>query len=86
MILCETHSPPNLIKMDVEGAESHVLRGADRVFQTFRPHLFAEVHDDANAISVRDWLEARRYGHCWIEEGPFPKHLAAWPQESAMHI
>jgi len=75
----ETSTPPGIIKLDVEGAEADVLRGADRVFRTFRPELLCEVHDHANAAFVEAWLEERSYEYAWIEEGSFPKHLLASP-------
>jgi len=75
----DTTAPPAIIKLDVEGAESDVLRGADRVFRTIRPGLLCEVHDHANAAFVEEWLKERSYEYAWIEEGAFPKHLLAWP-------
>lgn len=37
-------APPNLIKMDVEGAEVFVVRGAMEVLRKCRPVIFAEIH------------------------------------------
>jgi FkbM family methyltransferase len=34
----------DVIKIDVDGAEADVLRGANRTLERFRPHLFVEVH------------------------------------------
>lgn len=39
--------PPDLIKIDVEGAEAHVLRGARQTLSTYHPDLFLEVHTAA---------------------------------------
>jgi FkbM family methyltransferase len=49
---------PDLIKMDVEGAEAAVLRGAHRTLREVRPVLFVALHGDeqrkACAIILRD--------------------------------
>jgi FkbM family methyltransferase len=37
-------APPALVKIDVEGAEANVLRGAIRTLQSHRPTLLIEVH------------------------------------------
>jgi FkbM family methyltransferase len=39
---------PNLIKMDVEGVEYSVLRGAKKVLSHYRPILLIEVHENAD--------------------------------------
>jgi FkbM family methyltransferase len=75
---------PNLVKVDVEGAESVVLQGADRLFRTSRPHLLCEVHDELNAAFISGWLKERSYSWRWIEEDLFPRHLLASPQEKHM--
>ena len=36
--------PPDVMKIDVEGAEMSVLRGMQRILREFRPKLFLEVH------------------------------------------
>jgi FkbM family methyltransferase len=37
--------PPDLVKIDVEGGEAHVLRGMHRTIHEHRPVLFIEMHD-----------------------------------------
>jgi FkbM family methyltransferase len=39
--------PPNVIKIDVEGAEIDVLRGALETLRVLRPKIFLEAHGDA---------------------------------------
>jgi FkbM family methyltransferase len=42
--------PPDLLKLDVEGAELLVLQGAKRCLETHRPALICELHDTRAAI------------------------------------
>jgi FkbM family methyltransferase len=75
------HGAPMLVKMDVEGGEAEVLKGALRVFSDSRPRLLCEVHHEAAARAVRDWLRERSYTFEWMEEEPtFPRHLHAWSE------
>ena len=66
-------SAPSILKVDVEGAEAHVLRGAARVLATDRPIVLMEVHHAAAARAALAQLADARY-RCWqIEAGG---HLA----------
>lgn len=77
----QTNPEPSLVKMDVEGAESEVLRGADRLFRVCRPHLLCEIHDEQNASFAEIWLRERKYTCTWLEQEPsFPRHLFASPE------
>lgn len=40
----EKHKLPDIIKIDVEGAEFQVLEGAEKVLQNHKPTLFIEIH------------------------------------------
>jgi FkbM family methyltransferase len=72
---------PRLVKIDVEGAESDVLKGADQVFRTARPYVLCEVHDSANAEFIEPWIRERGYLFQWIDEGGrWPRHFLASPQ------
>jgi FkbM family methyltransferase len=51
---------PDLVKVDVEGAELLVLRGAARLLAEVRPALLLEVAE-SNAEAVRELLGAARY-------------------------
>jgi FkbM family methyltransferase len=77
----QTNPQPNLVKMDVEGAESEVLKGADQLFHTSRPYLLCEIHDQRNASFVEVWLAEHHYTFAWVgQESSFPRHLFASPE------
>jgi len=46
------HGPVAVIKLDVEGMESSVLRGARRILSRHRPAVYAEAHTDEAAQSI----------------------------------
>ena len=54
---------PDALKIDVEGHELSVLRGASATIETHRPLVVVEVHGtaDAHATQVRAWLTERGY-------------------------
>jgi FkbM family methyltransferase len=45
-------APPSAIKIDVEGAEGHVVRGAHRVLDAHRPAIVAELHTIDAGVDV----------------------------------
>ena len=59
--------PPSVIKIDVEGAEWDVLRGAEAILRDHRPRLALSLHpaalakQGASAVDVLGWLEALGY-------------------------
>lgn len=77
--------PPDFIKIDVEGAESEVLKGAAHLLRDVRPFILCEVHDRENERFCLDWLNAHGYATRWLEEREnYPRstdlgHLFAWP-------
>lgn len=55
------HAPaPTVLKIDVEGAEADVLRGAERILSVARPVLLCEVYA-ANVAYVTQTLNAHNY-------------------------
>lgn len=54
-------APPALMKIDVEGAEGMVLRGARETIRRYRPLIFAEVHSSSLLKECRTLLEADNY-------------------------
>jgi FkbM family methyltransferase len=74
----QEHPAPRLIKIDVEGGEGDVLRGAEAVLRGAKPILICEIHHERALAAVTKWLEEREY-HCdWLsQEERFPRHLIA---------
>ena len=71
---------PDVIKIDVEGAESDILKGAGKLLNQARPHLICELHDAANSEFVQAQLRSKGYGLTWLETGDcFTKTVLASP-------
>jgi FkbM family methyltransferase len=65
--------PINVVKIDVEGWELDVLRGAERIIERHRPLIYVEA-SDASFSDVRAFLAARRYV-CWKRFNATPTFL-----------
>lgn len=65
---------PNLIKIDVEGAESFVLKGAVKVAKTSRPKFMVEMHSppemtmECNTDRVLEWCGDNNYTPFYMKE------------------
>jgi len=59
---------PSVIKIDVEGAELLVLRGAKELLERCQPTLFLEVHSQVLAEDCRDFLTGIGYRMSLVEE------------------
>ena len=71
---------PRLVKVDVEGGEFEVLRGAERLFATHEPLLVAEVHHKIAEREIRGWLEKIGYASRWVAPPEqYPCCVFAWP-------
>jgi FkbM family methyltransferase len=73
---------PDIIKMDVEGAEVGVVRGAATTLSTHRPTLLVEVHDCW--AQLQPLLDDHGYCSRVLEHGralpsPEPTHILAAP-------
>lgn len=53
----ETRHPPNLIKIDAEGAELHVLKGAQATIRTASPLITIEVGDSSGERTSREVVD-----------------------------
>jgi FkbM family methyltransferase len=54
-------APPDIIKMDVEGAEAAVLEGARRTLEGYRPIVFVALHGEGQKRACCALLEAMGY-------------------------
>lgn len=76
--------PPAMIKIDVEGAEIEVLKGAQKLIAQTRPVFLLEVHHEAAATFLQDRLCENGYMIEWLAGHAgfaFPRHLLARPSE-----
>ena len=72
---------PDLVKIDVEGAEGRVLEGMGPLLPEFAPReVFIELHDKGEGDSmpgggtVRAWLEGRGYSLVWASQRGRTRH------------
>jgi len=86
-LLLNMHAPPDLIKVDVEGAENLMMRGAARLLRDVRPAWILEVHGERGEEAVQ-LLRSHGYdlrgfgkGHEFAAHFPVggPKHVFAEP-------
>jgi len=71
---------PDIVKMDVEGAEYDVFMGAKKTIGRFRPKLLIELHHfDGNVTAhpVPDLLTTWGYRIQWIERSEMTSHILA---------
>ncbi|HET7207559.1 MAG TPA: FkbM family methyltransferase [Terriglobales bacterium] len=74
---------PDLIKLDVEGAELEALLGAKDIIDRCRPKLLIELHHfDGNVAGhpVPGLLTSSGYQIQWIEQWEWTSHILAIPQ------
>lgn len=57
----EQHTPVSVIKVDVEGMEPEVLRGAVNTINSYRPVIYAETHTRAASGAVGEVLRPLGY-------------------------
>lgn len=60
-VFAQRHAPPDLVKIDIEGAEGLALMGMARLLREIRPFLFIELHGPDASESVWSQLKAADY-------------------------
>ena len=75
--------PPEYIKIDVEGAEYDVLRGAEKIIEKFRPTLFLDTHQRTAHQNTIQYLEEHHYHFEILDGKPLSetKELIAHPKD-----
>lgn len=71
--------PPDLLKIDVEGAELDVLRGGERVLQIHRPVVVCELHGSQCEDDVRAILSTYGYAFHVVARRGDAIHILARP-------
>lgn len=88
--LLQHFRPPDVVKVDVEGAEAAVLRGSEIILSKHRPILFIEVSQE-NSHHCSDMLHTHKYQIYDLSSFPRQRTYAApWstlaiPAERAAH-
>jgi FkbM family methyltransferase len=78
---------PDFLKIDVEGCEFEVLRGAQQTIRTCRPRMLIELHHfDGNLAGhpVPDQLAGMGYDVEWIERSAWTSHIFASPRSDTL--
>lgn len=76
------HRPPDLLKIDVEGAEAAVLRGMEALLRKVKPVLIIELHGTGDEVAAV--LAEMEYSFSVIaEENGTASHIVARPDEPA---
>jgi FkbM family methyltransferase len=79
-----SHLHPNLVKIDVEGAELSVLRGASQMLREARPVVLIEIHDlgPSHRADILNLLHSCRYSVEEVDSRNRETFCLALPQEA----
>jgi len=70
LIASSVIEPPSLMKIDVEGAELMVIKGARETIRRHRPEIFAEIHSSALLEECTFLLRSEGYAIESLDENP----------------
>jgi FkbM family methyltransferase len=80
--LLDIISDVKLLKIDVEGAELDVLKGAENLLQSSKPVILCELHSEIIAQRVFYFLSSQNYRWRMVEYmNKERQHIFAFPQE-----
>jgi FkbM family methyltransferase len=74
-VLVRSNPPPDLIKIDVEGAEAMVIEGGLQTLQRFSPKLLLEIHGPGNADKTYELLHGLDYEWRYLKRAGSEKIL-----------
>lgn len=76
--VARTERPPDLMKIDVEGAEASVLEGANETLERSRPHVLLSIHTEE--ARRRSLAILRQHGYTCAPMDPrhSPERAAEW--------
>lgn len=73
--------PPDMISLDVEGAEGRVLRGAEQTLRKYHPKIYLSMHYEFlyrqyNELyfDLQDWIKSLGYVHQYLGNQPHEQH------------
>jgi FkbM family methyltransferase len=70
--------PPTVLSFDVEGSEFHVLRGAERIIDTFKPIIYASIHPEMLMLHWGEWSRDLRN---WINDKGYTELMVDYQHE-----
>jgi len=65
----ENHTPPNVIKIDIEGGEVMAIKGMVRLLTEIKPVILMELHGTESAKITWDMLSSLGYVICRMQSG-----------------
>ena len=70
LIASKKYSVPDIIKIDIEGAEYLAIEGATNLLKTHRPILLIEIHSIFNMLTIGEILRDLKYHITLLNEEP----------------